>query len=302
MRSRLLCNIISQKFQYFISFKKFINCTQNIYLTYACSENCKECCKEMNQAPDVFNIIEKNDALLEDCGKVIQKFEDWNAYLRSLHEQNSHLYLREIRIHEPPPNSIDSRFRRKPIDPLPITLEQLDYDLKYENVPFPPADVIKEHSARTVRYYRRVQERTKPDPDIEVNRIRIKGPGSCSARVNEIPNSVSRAPRHFSDKYEKKRNIKLRQRSFRTAQSARGDKPIKIPKDLRKMEYKHRAKSGHFPACNAISDHQETKLKIEKLEQQFQDTMQRAVIHIKKLNRKMERTYASQSYDSLYKY
>lgn len=346
--------------------------------------------------PNVFNIIEKNDILLDDCNQILNNLEEWNKNLRALHDQNSHLYLREIKIQEPPKKYSPrlNKHQKKTIDPLPIALEQLDYDFKYGNTIFPPAEAIQQHNQKTVTHYKRKQFNSKPDPQLEVNQIKIKGPDSCSARVNEIPNSISIAsarriqnPRHkrrtnkidakfehlnqknsrrsrdyirksiddddneqqvilkpseilfkkqinsyqshnktdlfefphldlssvdvkannyddaddFEPPYdnaynsariESQRKLKIRKKTIETAQSARHDRSISVPKELRQKEYKAPPRYTRFPTYQVLADHKETKLKIEKLEKQYQETMEKAVIHIKKLNRQMEKKYS----------
>lgn len=382
------------------------------------NQNNSENIKNRNATLNVFDVISVNDSLLESCNKIINDLEEWNSHLRALHEQNSHLYLREIKIHEPPSDPLERRKKKKTIDPLPVTLEQLNYDFKYGEYPLLPDRVIKERNSKNIPHYRRLQMNTKPDPTLEINQIRITEPNSFSS-VPNLPSSRRKNPRgdhirraaddnnklnsidqmyehlnrksprnsnrisvqriqkanqrsdkdqnqakaakypdsknqnsiHNSNtdqnnkkiKYDfpslplnslsstnydnkrslddisegykfdgvgnydsndslamKKRKLRLQKKTIQTAQSSRQDRSISIPHKLRSMEYKAQPSSSRFPACQSISDHQETKLKIEKLEIRFQETMEKAVRHIQKLNRQMDKKYGTKSNDDDY--
>jgi hypothetical protein len=49
---------------------------------------------------DVLNPIEYGDFLIGECDGLMQRYDDWNAEVRGLHDRNSHLYLQEIRVRE----------------------------------------------------------------------------------------------------------------------------------------------------------------------------------------------------------
>lgn len=342
--------------------------------------------------PNVFDVIEKNESLLESCSKIINDLEEWNSYLRSLHEQNSHLYLREIKIHEPPSDPLERMRNRKTIDPLPVTLEELNYDFKYGEFPILPDKVIKERNSKNIQHYKRVQLNSKPDPNLEINQIKITEPNSFSAvpnppstrrknprnrRFNNIDQmyehlngksprnshriSVHKVPASNKTKNQnqindfeannnrtkfefpslqlnllnnknnenidnhsesdanyynfdicnhdssdslarKKRKLRLQKKSIQTAQSFRRDRSISVPHKLHAMEYKSQSSRNRFPSCQSITDHNETKKKIEKLEVKFQETMEKAVRHIQKLNRQMDKKYGTKDYDMDYMY
>lgn len=363
--------------------------------------------KSDNTTPNVFDVIGKNDYFLEGCTKVINDLEEWNSYLRSLHEQNSHLYLRELKIHEPPSDPFERRRKKKTIDPLPVTLEELNFDFKYGEYPLLPDRVIKERDSKNIQHYKRLQMNTNPDPTLEINQIKITEPNSFSAipnppsarrknpRNNQIKNVLNdnnylnnadqiydnlnkKSPRNSNrinvkkvystnqnnnkssqinnyditepndqniiskcefpslvhndinktyniDKMNenkhniynnfdicnhdssdslasKKRKLRLQKKTIQTAQSSRRDRSISVPHKLHAMEYKTQPKSSRFPANQSITDHQATKLKIEKLEIRFQETMEKAVRHIQKLNRQMDKKYGKKPDDKYYYY
>ena len=252
--------------------------------------------------PSVFDVIGKNEVVIEECQKTIRVFENWNEYVRSEHEKNEHLYLREIRMNWCDPVPPEERENTKKIDPLPIALDQLNYDFKYHDTPFPPADIVKAHTMKTIPYYRNKQNTTQPDPNIEVNQVRFTGPGAVSPRVNEIPNEISRSPRHFTPRAELKRNIMLRRRAFQTAQSARADRPITVPRELRMKGYRPRPKTARFTSTSAILDHETTKKKIEKLQKQLNESMEKAVVKVTKMNQRMAKKIASMNLEREYRY
>lgn len=349
--------------------------------------------KTSSETPNVFNVIEKNESLLESCAKIINDLEEWNSHLRSLHEQNSHLYLREIKIHEPPSDPLERRRNRKTIDPLPVTLEELNYDFKYGEFPILPDRVIKERNSKNIQFYKKLQMNSKPDPTLEINQIKITEPNSFSSvpnppstrrknprnnQIRRIPNDNSRinnidqlyehlnrkSPRNskrinvqkvptsnqrktntknqtkkakfdfpslpinslnyqgYNDNSsenstnnniynnfdlcnhdssdslaKKKRKLRLQKKTIQTAQSSRQDRSISVPHKLHAMEYKAQPNSSRFPTSQSITDHHETKKKIEKLEIRFQETMEKAVRHIQKLNRQMDKKYGTKSND-----
>jgi hypothetical protein len=116
---------------------------------------------------DPLNPITHRDNLAEECQKAIQVYDNWNAEVRNLREQNSHLILCEIRLREPQANERrpNARFSRNlthytpPLDPLPVVLDQLDFQVKYSA---PDAMVseqaIKFQLSHTVANYREQQK------------------------------------------------------------------------------------------------------------------------------------------------
>ena len=65
------------------------------------------------------NPMELGESISQRCEQLIKNYDDWNATVRDLHERKSHLYYKEIKIHEPPP--IDWRksrrqYARKPMN------------------------------------------------------------------------------------------------------------------------------------------------------------------------------------------
>lgn len=246
----------------------------------------------MSSYPNCLNPIELGDAITAQCEKVIKRYDDWNATVRTLHDQNTHLYLREIKIHEPPPSErrTTRQFRtmERPIDPLPITFDQVNHDYKYEFAVIPPPESVKFQQSHTIPHYREIQSRRQNDRTLQVNDVKLHGFDAVSAHMNAIPNSSSKVGPPSSARLRK---IRLRNKAFETAQSARGDRPLPVPRELRTMGYEAPPRERPLPAMQAITDHQETKKKIERLEQAMRESLMASSKHLKRLNRRQARAH-----------
>jgi hypothetical protein len=243
---------------------------------------------------DPLNPIAYGDFLTEECQKAIQVYDDWNSEVRKLHEHNSHLYFSEIRLREPPPNErpFNARFSRNlshytpPIDPVPTALEQLDFQIKYSD---PDAriseEAIKFQLTHTIAHYREEQKKREPDPSLLVNQIHLHGADEVTAHMNEIPNSSSIVGSPDMAANRRLRQMRMRRVAFETAQSARGDHPLEVPKELRRLKDGPPAKTRPFPKLKVFRDHRETKKKIAQLEKAYQESLAGSARHIREINR-----------------
>ena len=243
----------------------------------------------MTEYPNCLNPIEFGDAITARCEKVLKRYEDWNATVRNLHDQNTHLYLREIKIHEPPPSerrtSRHVRTIDRPIDPLPIAFDQVNHDYKYEFAVIPPPESVQFQQTHTIPHYREIQSQRQNDKTLPVNTMRLHGMDAVSAHVNAIPNTSSKVGPPSSARLRK---IRLRNKAFETAQSSRGDRPLPVPRDLRTMGYESPQRERPFPSMQAITEHRETKKKIEKLELAMRESLMASAKHLKRLNRRRQ--------------
>jgi hypothetical protein len=242
---------------------------------------------------DVLNQIEYGDFLIDECDGLIQRYDDWNAEVRSLHDRNSHLYFREIRIHEPPPCERRTNVRASrtltncdaPIDPLPVTLDQIDFHIQHSDVnSLAPTEVVRFRSNHTVAHYRERRKHSGPDPSLTVNQIRLHGPDEVTAHVNEIPNLSSQVGSDDAPANRRIRQMRMRQTAFETAQSARADRPLKIPKELRAIAFEEPPKTPPFPKLKVFRDHRETKKKIQQLETAFHESLASSARRIRNRN------------------
>jgi hypothetical protein len=243
---------------------------------------------------DPLNPLAYGDFLIDECQGVFQLYDDWNAEVRELHEQNSHLYFAEIRLREPPPSErrMNARFSRSiknynpPIDPLPTALEQLDFQIRYSSPnAMISAPAIKFQSTHTIAHYREEQKKLRPDPNLLVNQVRLHGEDEVTAQINEIPNTSSLVGSADTPGNRRARQMRMRKVAFETAQSARGDRPLKVPKDLRELGYEAPPKARPFPKLKVFRDHTETKKKIAQLEKAFQESLAGSARHIREINR-----------------
>jgi hypothetical protein len=81
------------------------------------------------------------------------------------------------------------------------------------------------------------------------------------------------------------RHMRMRQVAFQTAQSARGDRPLALPRGLRAMAREPPPPAAPFPRLKVFRDHRETKRKIARLEKAFQESFAGAARHIRRINR-----------------
>lgn len=87
---------------------------------------------------DALNQLDYGEFLIDECREVIRLYDEWNSDVRRLHAGNSHGYLREIKLREPPladhrlcprsPRAI--RSYPWPIDPIPPTTEPLSFRIQ----------------------------------------------------------------------------------------------------------------------------------------------------------------------------
>jgi hypothetical protein len=244
------------------------------------------------QCPDPFNPISYGDFLTEQCQEVIQLYDNWNDEVRRLHEQNSHLYLSEIRLREPPhERRLNARFSRNiqhydpPVDPLPTTLDQLDFQVEFSNAnDMISAAAIKFQLTHTISHYRDERKITAPDPTLLVNQVHLHGEDEVSARINEIPNMSSLVGSPDTPANRRIRQMRMHRVAFETAQSARRDKPLEVPKKLRDSGYEPPSRSKPFPKLKVFRDHRETKKKIAQLEKAFQESLAGSARHIRRIN------------------
>jgi hypothetical protein len=243
---------------------------------------------------DALNPIAYGDFLTEQCQEVIQLYDDWNSEVRHLHEQNSHLYFSEIRLREPPPSErrLNARFARNvqhynpPIDPLPTALEQLDFQIRYSSPnAMISSDAVKFQLTHTISHYRQEREKTAPDPTLFVNQVRLHGEDEVTAKVNEIPNTSSLVGSPDTPANRRLRQMRMRKVAFETAQSARHDQPLEVPKKLRDLGYEPPPQTRPFPQLKVFRDHREAKKKITQLEKAFQESLAGSARHIRRLNR-----------------
>lgn len=234
------------------------------------------------------NVIQYGDLLTSECEKTMQSYDAWNAEVAELHEQNSHLYFREIKIREPPPSEKRSGVRSlcniKPmIDPLLVAMDQLDNEYRREDQDLLNQENMMFERVRNISYYKRQKVEQKNDRSLRVNQFRMRDPDAPTPRVNAIPNSsrTCSEPTNMT-----KRRINMRAKAFETAQSARGDKPISVPPEIRRIAYKKPKKEKKFPNVKAIADHRETKKKIEQLEVQLKENMRVSARYIRRINQR----------------
>lgn len=249
------------------------------------------------KTPNVLDPIEFGDSLLGNCANLIRRYDEWNENVRSLHEQNSHLYLREIRIREPPSarRRYHGRFHHNdrefnpPIDPLPVTLEHVNYEFQYQWAIVPPPEAVQFQTTKTISYYKKQRKDLKPDPNISVNQIRLHGPDETTPHVNPIPNSSSNVGSIDTDRVLRKRNLRMRDTAFKTAQSARSDYGLKLPNDLKHLSYKPPPRSPRFPRVKAIKDHEEAKLHVDKMQKSIEENLALSSRRIRRKNHELVR-------------
>lgn len=69
--------------------------------------------------PNCMNQMELGESISQQCEQLIKHYDDWNATVRGLHDRNSHLYYKEIKIHEPPRvdwRQMRRQYARKPMN------------------------------------------------------------------------------------------------------------------------------------------------------------------------------------------
>jgi hypothetical protein len=242
--------------------------------------------------PNALDPIEFGDHIMAQCDHIMKVYETWNAKVRDLHESNSHLYLREIKI--PEAQSSERRQRGwlgqenyvRRIDPLPIALEFVDFQLHHGSEVIPSKEALQFQETHTRTYY----ERRREIEDRERDRIRGVGfgcrrPDGTLVKVNEIPNSSSKKRPQDGLGGERIRNMRMRKDAFRTAQSTRPDHPLSVPMAVRELAGSARRHSKNIPNMRNITDHEATKKRIEKTEMAMQDFMRQSLHHIRELNR-----------------
>jgi hypothetical protein len=242
---------------------------------------------------DVLNPIDYGDFLTDKCEGLMQLYDDWNAEVRSLHDRNSHLYFREIRIREPPPSErrMNARAARAlnnyhpPIDPLPAALDQIDFHIQHPDAnSLASPDAVRFQSTHTLAHYRERRKHSAPDPSLTVDQTRLHGPDEVTAHVNEIPNSSSLVGPPDTPANRRIRQMRMRQTAFETAQSARADRPLKVPKEVRAIAYEEPPKPPPFPKLKVFRDHRDTKKKIRQLEAAFRESLASSARRIRNRN------------------
>ena len=130
-------------------------------------------------------IINRGETILEHCQHTLKMYEDWNDEINKAHEQNRLLFIHPVTIHEPKevPTTRKSRYSQKSnaettkaIDPLEVTLEQVNCEFKYNQNAEPTAEEVEFRRSHTFKFYKDRRNNTKPDPKIDVNIIRYRGP------------------------------------------------------------------------------------------------------------------------------
>jgi hypothetical protein len=145
-------------------------------------------------------------------------------------------------------------------------------------------EAIKFQAAHTIAHYRDERKKLQPDPQLVVNQIRLHGEDAVGAHVNEIPNTSSQVASSGAPANRRLRHMRMRHVAFETAQSARGDRPLKVPRELRAMGYEPPPPVSPFPRLKVFSDHRETKKKIARLEKAFQESLAGSARHIRRIN------------------
>jgi hypothetical protein len=241
---------------------------------------------------NVLDQIEYGDALIARCNGVMEFYDQWNANVREFHKDNSHLYLREIKIREPPPveRKYGSQMLRSDrpyvprMDPLSVALQETDYQLHYGSQMLPTEESLRFQNTHTMAYYRRQRQTQKPDPSIQANQVRCHGPDDASARVTEIPNSSSKSGMGDVAKQTRVRNMRIRNEAFRTAQTARPDETIAVPKPVQRLAKSSRSSRDDSSLTKAEIEHRITRQKIEKMEVHIQEILRASAHRIRQLN------------------
>lgn len=245
--------------------------------------------------PHMQKTLQYHDMILEQCGSVIKQFDSFNEEVNKLHEQNSHLYMRPIKIHEPPKSLLSQTYsprRGRSIDPLPIALEHISNDCKYEGETSMPSEALEFRSQRTVSYYRRIQKR---QDDLS----QTVPPGN--PRINQIPNTSSNVdnPKRIETQ-RRSRRLKMRQSQFESAQLSRPRYEKTVPRDFKTISEKPVAEGFQFPNLLCLVEHKETKRKIEQLEDQFQKSMRKSLVRIHRICRSLEKEQQTSTLSSYY--
>jgi septal ring factor EnvC (AmiA/AmiB activator) len=118
-----------------------------------------------------------------------------------------------------------------------------------------------------------------------VNRVLLHGDDEVTAHINEIPNTSSLVGSPDTPANRRLRQMRMRRVAFETAQSARRDRPLEVPKELQRMGYEPPARSRPFPQLKVFRDHRETKKKIAQLEKAVQESLAGSARHIREINR-----------------
>jgi hypothetical protein len=241
---------------------------------------------------NALDMVEFGEALITRGEEVMGLFDAWNAEIRALHDRNSHLYLRELRIREPPASErrMQARSARSPqsyqlpVDPLSTTLDQINFELRTDVCGVEDPEVLKFQRSKTFSHYRDLRAKTLPDPTVRVNQIRTRGPDDASAHVNEIPNSGSKVGPPDTPSRMRLRKLRMRDTAFQTAQSARGDRPLTVPVEVKRTIGRPRVEERPLPKLLAFQMHRETKAKIAKLEKALHDSLVVSAAHIRRMN------------------
>ena len=206
--------------------------------------------------------IMEYDSITKECEATLQKYIEFNEEVEELHSHNSHLFLRPIIIHEPnSKNTSARRLNQNPedlafhLDPLPVTLETLDFEFKYENYNSLPPEAIQFQVSHTIPYYRQQQKNYSSRPYSPPS----KHADSISLHARPIPKRCSLSTKENSYKKEIRRKLRMRNYASKTAREARNDQSIPIPKKIQKQEYIPPPKELSCSQTILLMEHEETK-------------------------------------------
>lgn len=221
-----------------------------------------------NDNPLIKQTNEYYDYITKQCELTINQYMKINQEVEELHEQNSHLYLKTIRIHEPPLKNQSPRHTKNysklnsndQFDPLPMTLEMIDFEYKYEDITVPPKEAVTFRSSHTIPYYQNLQKCYTSRPFVPP----LSRNDSETNHARPIPN-LSASPR--LEKVRKKemvRKLKMRNSISESARISRHDQSIPLPHSIAKQNNNKHSSQPHYKKVLALIEHDETKRKIER--------------------------------------
>lgn len=233
-------------------------------------------------------ILQRGDDILQHCSNTIKLYEDWNAYIQKEHEQNRSLFIHPVILSEPedtkkPKRKVNINYV-KPIDPLEATLEQVNFEFQANQKEEATLEDNEFRRTHSFKFYRERRNNTKPDPKIEVNKIRYKGPDETSGRMTRIPNTSSLIGPVDTYRSTLHRKIKIRKNTLQNSQSTLRPNYVKVPKDIMRTAYKPdpRETNPKFHFCTLECE--EIELKIKKTQKEIENHLKHAELSAQRIS------------------
>ena len=253
------------------------------------------------------NYIKECDQISEDCERCLNLYLDFNQHVEERHKNNEAFYLLPIRITKEDflikeKNDLDDYLNGEkmllPVDPLEVTLEHLDTELRQSKFPVVDGDEI-DYRTRGVSYYKRRRNMEPYDPSLPENEIRLNGPDEYSMRVNPLPNSTSIPPVDS----EKSRSLYVFRKKVKALETSRipirtDTKEVQLTKELRRSAYHHPSKGNPFPPKCLVVDTELAEDRFLRGFKEVNNNIERAKRAVKRIQTLKERSPVRESFHS----